>query len=1240
MRSNTAPRPMTNHIPRILFGLFALVQPAYSQELYPVKLSANLWHNQQRELRYRPEGTDFVITNGNRLFTRAIYGTNTAFRIEAGDRPEFALYLPGMGGTLKLGLAADGQSKWLTDAQTITARYRPGAMLYTITDPLLGGGQCELTIQALANGEGFVLKTRFQNVPGSVELIWAFGGATGKKFSRDGDMGPDPESSFYLKPENCKDNSYAISSGTFSLTYGTGQTVGPDGRYFVEDAKQPTKPAKEQRLLGTVPPASILKVGDATKLTSPLALEQSSPEKAPVLVGKLTVTPDTDTYLTIYNPATKAAINYADVPGVFREAEAKRAQLAGRVVVNTPDPYLNTLGGALAIASDAIWESPSYMHGAIGWRMRLNGWRGPYTADPLGWHDRARTHLSAYAESQVTSPVAGPIVADTAMHLSRSTEKLGIGMFSSGYISRDPNGKNPRAHHYDMNLVYIDALLRHYQWTGDLAFVRETWPVLKRHLAWETRNFDPDGDGLYDAYAAIWASDALQYSGGGVTHTSAYNCLAYKKAAEIALLLGEDPLPYRRESDKIRKAMNALLWLPAKGTYGEYKDLLGNRLVHPAAAIWTIYHSLDSDVPDAFQAWQSVRYIDTEIPHIPVRAAGLDNGNYYTISTTNWMPYTWSLNNVALGESMHAALANWQAGRTDEAFTLFKSEVLASMYMGGSPGNIVQISHYDATRGEAYRDFADPIGMFSRALVEGLFGIVPDALNKTLTIRPGLPAAWNYASISLPDLSFDFKRENRTDTYLLRPNFPTKLNLKLQVIAQGQVKRITINGQPVAWTNVSASVGKPVIEIAAPSAAEYRIELIWDGAKPVLPAPGRIYAMGSTLSARFAGAQGSGVKVVTTKDPQQALSDIKSTAQGIAAKIKAAPGTYTAFLQVQQGALTWWMPLCFRVDKPVTVVPNEAEVSSPTFRLQNNTGAVTQAAVTVNGFKTTLNVPANSPSDAITVPQSDLLPGTNSVSIRLPNGTTVTERLIDWTAKTDKKLENIDLSHYHNDRVTQIFRNKYLSPRPQVTTLQLPWQGTGDWPHPLEMHEIDDSGLRKLAGAENRIVLPQGIPFSTPGSAGTKNILFTSQWDNYPRQQTIPLSGKSSHAWLLMAGSTNPMQSQFTNGAVVVTYTDGSTDSLTLRNPETWWPIEKEYYTDGFAFSLKQPRPIRVHLKTGAIVSGEESKQKFNGRSIAGGAATVLDLPLNPSKMLKSLTLKTIANDVVIGLMSLTLARE
>jgi hypothetical protein len=46
---------------------------------------------------------------------------------------------------------------------------------------------------------------------------------------------------------------------------------------------------------------------------------------------------------------------------------------------------------------------------------------------------------------------------------------------------------------------------------------------------------------------------------------------------------------------------------------------------------------------------------------------------------------------------------------------------------------------------------------------------------------------------------------------------------------------------------------------------------------------------------------------------------------------------------------------------------------------------------------------------------------------------------------------------------------------------------------------------------------------------------------------------------------------------------------------------------------------------------------KGAGREVEGGAATVIEVPLDPTRPLKSLTLRTLANDVVIGMMGLTL---
>jgi hypothetical protein len=235
------------------------------------------------------------------------------------------------------------------------------------------------------------------------------------------------------------------------------------------------------------------------------------------------------------------------------------------------------------------------------------------------------------------------------------------------------------------------------------------------------------------------------------------------------------------------------------------------------------------------------------------------------------------------------------------------------------------------------------------------------------------------------------------------------------------------------------------------------------------------------------------------------------------------------------------------------------------------------------------------------------------------------------------------LTRYFNDQVTRIFQNNYLSPRAETATLELPTQGIGNWCYPLTQATIDDSGLRRAAGAKSEIQLPTGAPLRTPSGAGAKNILFVSQWDNYPRQATLPLSGSARRAVLLMAGSTSAMQSQFVNGEVVVTYADGTTATLPLRNPDTWWPIEQDYVEDGFAFRLGAPKPYRVHLKTGLITKDFNQYTTIKGfstKAIDGGAATVLELPLDPSKKLKTLTVRALANDVVIGLMSVTLGRD
>lgn len=1178
------------------------------------------WHGQERLVHYLPEGEDFLLVNGTKRFNRSLYAANTAFRVEAGDLPEFALNLPGMGGNLKLGVISGNAGKWLTEAKVLRARYRPGSMLYDIKDPLLGNGTLHLSVLALSQGEGVIVKINAENVAPNVLLFAAFGGATGQKPGKDADIDMNPEPYFSLSPAACRGNAYTIKKNTFKLSFGT------IGNLW--------------QLAGVFPSGTKLKLADAGRQASPQALYSSLAGVTPLVCGTTTVRNGKAVYMLIQNAAGHKVPSASKLHDVFDRAEKARQALTQRVRLSTPDPYINTLGGALSVAADALWDEPSFLQGDVGQSAKLPGWEGPYMADPLGWHDRAVMHFRAYAKTQLAEPASGPVVPDTALHLARQAEKAGSALFSRGYIGglTDNNGGSKL---YNMNPVYIDQLLKHLEWTGDIAFAKEIWPVITRHLEREKRNFDRDGDGLYDAYAAVRMSDGLYYSGGGVTYSSAYSYRANLLAAKIASLIGENPVPYAQEAARIFNAVNSKLWLPEKGWYGEYQDLSGEKMIHPYAGLWTVCNSVDSKIADPFKAFQVTNYVDTYIPHIPVKATGLDAADLAVIATSNWQPYTWSVNNVSLPDILYTSLTYWKSSRPEEAFNLWKSGLVESMYLSSSPANFEQLSFYDAQRGELNRDFSDAIGMTARSLVEGLFGIAPDALSDTLTIRPGLPASWDHASLKIPDVAFDYKRNTDREIYTIVPSFKRNMNLKLLLPARSvAVRSVRLNGQPADWKSSADAFGNPEIRIDAAKAKSYTVEILWEGIVPDKPKV-RKAVTGAPFNVVFSLAH-----IERYSDPEHVLSGVRIV-DGNSLNVDRLTGKGTAviFIKVRQRDFSWWQPVSLSIKPEVEISFQEQSAAGLRFSVTNNEGIVKRGTVRVNpgvrDYSQSLEINPGETREFI-VPAAYVLSGTNRIHVEYGRGNVSDTSIINWNIRAAGSWQKVDLQRFYNDKVTSIFKNKYLSPRPSSPTLQLPWQGVGNWNNPLVDPLIDDSGFRRMAYGRGQVVLPNGVPMGTTATPTANNVVFTSKWDNYPDSVTVPLSGRASHAYFLMAGSTNPMQSRLDNGEIIVYYTDGTSDRLPLRNPENWWPIEQDYYTDGYAFTTGAPMPYRVYLRSGMAGRNNinyTTIKGFTNRAIDGGAATVLDLPLDPGKELKEMRLKTLANDVVIGLMSITLQR-
>lgn len=1067
----------------------SLAQVKISGDFIESTLRYDSLRRKNRPLQYQPEGDAFVSVNGKNRYTRALYGNHTPFRIETSDYPVFAFYNNGLQGNISFSVYyPDGTSLPLDRVSHCVSRYEGGKRSYHLTDSLWGKGEMEIIILALPEADGAIWRITSSHMPKEAILRWQHGGATGKRLSRNGDMGVDPNDCFELKP-----GAQDIETGELPLNKKT---------YWIR--------------------------GKVNGLVASQSL--------------------------------------------FEKAETAHRMLMSRFKIETPDAYLNTLGGALMAAADGIWDGEVWLHGAVGWRMPLSGWRAAYTGDALGWHDRARTHFEAYAASQVKDvPNVIPHPAqDSVLNLARSEKRWGTPQYSNGYICRNPN-RNNQMHHYDMNLCYIDELLWHFNWTGDTTYVRKMWPVLTRHLAWEKRNFDPDNDGLYDAYACIWASDALYYNSGAVTHSSAYNYRSNKMAASLAALIGEDPVPYRKEAENILAVMNQRLWMSNIGCWAEYQDFMGHRRLHESPGIWTVYHAIDSGTSDPFKAYQATRYVDTEIPHIPLLIEG-ENGEYATISTTNWLPYSWSINNVAFSEVMHMALAYFQAGRPEEGYRLMKSSVLDGMYLGDSPGNFGQISYYDAARGECYRDFGDPVGVASRLLVQGLYGILPDALNGKMVIRPGFPTLWEDASVSLPEIAYSFRRRGNTDTYRINQHRKAPLTITLQINAMREhIHAVRVNGDSVHWQFVEAAAGCPVVEVTTPALFNAEIEIEWAGASLNRFQIEQSYRLTEAFSLNASCVESSATNIVfeAIYDPQGVLQQSKVTNRQVSGIISGKPGHRTFFLRAKQGDMMWWQPINIEVEPPVV----------------NQSSALPFAKV--------------------------------ETSACLP----------------------VNMDTFFNARVTDIFRNEYLSPRSPYTTLQLPKQGIGEWCHPALTAEIDDLGLR-MQSVDGLYDTGLGMKFRTPSEG--ENIAFTSLWDNYPDSLAIPLAGKASHVYLMMAGSTNHMQCRIANGVVRVYYKDGTFDTLELINPDNWCPIEQDFYVDEQAFSVPSPRPYRFHFKSG-LISQDLGKalhiEGVYGRSIEGGAGVLLDMPLNRAKELNYLMLETLSNDVVIGLMGLTLQK-
>lgn len=206
-------------------------------------------------------------------------------------------------------------------------------------------------------------------------------------------------------------------------------------------------------------------------------------------------------------------------------------------------------------------------------------------------------------------------------------------------------------------------------------------------------------------------------------------------------------------------------------------------------------------------------------------------------------------------------------------------------------------------------------------------------------------------------------------------------------------------------------------------------------------------------------------------------------------------------------------------------------------------------------------------------------------------------------------FEPIDIKKFFNCNMTEVHNQKFMSPRPKGYSIGVFPNGRYAWEWNHRGHNllyVDDGFLRSANG---KIHTASGIPFLTPSE--NENLACVSTWDNFPTEISIPLKGKAKEIAVLFISTTNAMQTGVENAKISVEYDDNNSDSISLVYP--------------------------INIDDWLVPALQKENEYFYFNDY--NHATVQRIPLNPNKNLSCLKIKAVANEVILGVLGVSIGR-
>ncbi len=371
-----------------------------------------------------------------------------------------------------------------------------------------------------------------------------------------------------------------------------------------------------------------------------------------------------------------------------------------------------------------------------------------------------------------------------------------------------------------------------YEWTGDRAFLKKYYPLVKQGLDWLLKENDADGNLLPDGFGMM----EIHGLDSEMIDVAAYTCQAFADAANMADEMGETEKAdeYRQVAGQLRQRINSEFWVPEFNSYADFigttrqalhliddaivrADTLGkpwaveelratkariSKLPLDKKQGFVLYHNwvvntpMETGIADPEKAVAALetgsRFVNpfgmfvTGIDRD--ETAGQDEGSF--AAKKKIFSYVGAVMTLPTGVQ---AIAENNYGRPDEALDYLQRMVRSFSY--AMPGSMYEVSPDFGMMAQAWNVYALAV-----PVVTQFFGIQPEAQKQVVNVRPLMPSTWDDAS--LENLTIG---DNSLTMKYLRQGGGVKIDLtqsktdwKIRVaFPEGKYKKWTVNGKEV-----------------------------------------------------------------------------------------------------------------------------------------------------------------------------------------------------------------------------------------------------------------------------------------------------------------------------------------------------------------------------------------------------------------------------------------------------------